>query len=443
MLRPKNEFLDYSLISSDTHFLAFINTLFEKIGIGGNLLKVKKEFLNTLLLNLKIYYESNTFVNVPLRPEYYAKIPEKYRLPMHSYEVSRQIIEGLDRHGFIILDKGDYERMHTTSCKASPKLIEYLNEFPRTIISRTKPKSFVILHEFNEEKNEYIEVDYSNKEADLLNEQIKGYAAVREKCSLTLEGIPEETFILCEEHLNRLCFENTGKLRPDSKGNYKVNLIPTYPVRIFNNDFNHGGRFYRGVETELRQRFKRKGDNTIKVKLRRFIHINDRPTTELDYNAMHPRLLYHRKGKDYRDDPYIIGRNCDENLRNINKVVGMICINSENEAAAIDGIQKELQDSGLVKYLPDNTDDTRRKLINAFKRHNKPIEEFFFTGAGIELQKLDSDIAHNILFYFARKGILVLCVHDSFIIDEIYAPELKKKMREFYFEKVRFQPIIK
>lgn len=443
MLRPQNEFLDYFLTSSDNSFLSFVNVLFEQIGISGNLMDVKKDFLITLLLNLKINYESNTYVNVPLRPAYYAKIPKKSRLPKQSYEATKQIVEGLNNHGYIILDKGDIQRMYTTSCKASLKLINFLNEFPKTIISREKPKRFVILHEFDEEENDYVETDYTNSEADLLDEQIKEYAMVREKSSLSLNNIPKEIFILGRKSLDRLCKENTENLIPDLNGNYNVNLLPTYPVRIFNNDFNHGGRFYRGVETELRQRYKRKDNSVTKIKLRQYLHIDGNPTIELDYNAMHPRMLYHRKGIDYRDDPYMIGRNCDDNLRNIYKLVGMICINSVNEPTAIDGIQKTLQDAGLVKYLPDNTDNTRRKLINAFKRHNKQIEEFFFTGAGIELQRLDSDIAHAVLLHFARKGILTLCVHDSFIIDKRYASELKKKMREFYFEKMHFQPKIK
>ncbi|MFZ4589726.1 MAG: hypothetical protein ACOYN6_01915 [Ignavibacteria bacterium] len=443
MLRPPNKFLDYKLTTSDRVFRNFTDVLFSEIGIVGNLRDVKKEFLITLLMNLKLNYESNTFVNVPLRPEYYADIADKYRTPKHSYEVTKQIVEALAKHSYIILNKGDNDSRQTSSCKASLTLYKLLNSFPKTIITREKPQTFVVLREFDEELQDYIETDYDAPLADAINEEIKEYATVREKTSLSLKNIPKQIFELCRENLNALCLENTNKLIPDINGCYNVNLIPSYPVRIFSNDFNNGGRFYRGVETELRQRHRLKDNSIVKIKLRQYLHINNNHTIELDYNAMHPRMLYHRKRVNYRDDPYTIGRNCDENLRSIYKLVSMICINSENEFAAIDGIQKTLQDKGLVKYLPDNTDNTRRKLINAFKRHNKPIEEFFFTGVGIELQKVDSDIAHSILLHFARKGILVLCVHDSFIIEEKYESELKKKMREFYFQYLRFQPKIK
>jgi len=142
--------------------------------------------------------------------------------------------------------------------------------------------------------------------------------------------------------------------------------------------------------------------------LRKFLAINGRETIEYDFKAMHPRMLYNLKDKDYQDDPYLIGHNCSKQLRSIYKIVGMVCINSESEAKAIDSIQQELQEANLTKFLPDNTDATRRNLIKSFMRHNKNIQDYFFTGYGIWLQKIDSDIAHSILMYFARKGVLVL-----------------------------------
>lgn len=453
MIRPKkNEFLDYELTTKDKAFLDFADALASKIGISGYLIDEKKRFLITLLQNLKLNYDSNIYVNVPMRKEYYSNIPEKYRISMHSFEITKQIVDGLYDNGFLIIEKGsntekiivikkDKPKLKnlTTSCKASPKLFGLLKSFPKTIITRDMPTSFVVLRNLDED-DEYEDVDYNDPYADTLNEEIKEYASLREKSNLSLNNIPPDIFKLCRSEVNRLAIENTNILQPDVNGNYSFTLLPTYTVRIFNNDFNHGGRFYRGAEFELRQRYKKL---KLKIKLRQYIAINGRPTIELDFNAMHPRMLYHKEGIDYRNDPYVIGRNCDENYRSIYKKVGMICINSESEQKAIDAIQDKLQEEGLTEFLPDNSDETRRKLINAFKRHNRPIEKYFLTGIGSELQKIDSDIAHSILMYFARKGILVLCIHDSFIIDRRYRIELKRKMSEFYEAKMRFMPKIK
>jgi len=180
-----------------------------------------------------------------------------------------------------------------------------------------------------------------------------------------------------------------------------------------------------------------------KVKLREFIEINGNPTVELDYSAMHPRMLYHMKRIDYRDDPNMIEKSCSNEMRTIYKIVGLICINSESEAKAVDAIQDDLQKAGLTQYLPDNTDVTRKKLINKFCKKNRRIDEYFLTGEGLRLQNKDSEIAHSILMHFAERGILVLCVHDSFIIEKKHEKELKRKMKEFYYAKMGFQPVIK
>lgn len=446
---PQNEFLDYSMMTKDKLFLKFSDEIFNQCGIGGNLTEYKKEFLVKLLLNLKHNYGTNTYVNVPLRKKYYADYPSKYRTNLHGYVITKQVVEGLYRNGYIILVKGDNETKITSACHASAKLIKLLDNFPKSIYDREKPQSFVILRELTEvikykrgKKKIYRELDYDDPEALRINEEIKAYADLRNNCHLSLRGIPEADFNLCKDILEPVSSDYVYRLVPDEYRRYNVNLIKTFPVRIFNNDFQHGGRFYRGIETELKQRIKVK-DGKVKVKLRQYLHINGIPTTELDYNAMHPRMLYHMEGIDYREDPYTIGRNCSDDIRNIYKLVGMICINSEDEKAAIDGIQETLLKADLTKYLPDNTDDTRKKLIKSFARHNKPIEKYFFSGIGLELQMKDSDIAHSILRYFAGKGILVLPVHDSFIIDNFFRSDLKKAMQEFYLEKMGFKPKIK
>ena len=45
--------------------------------------------------------------------------------------------------------------------------------------------------------------------------------------------------------------------------------------------------------------------------------------------------------------------------------------------------------------------------------------------------------------YFTKKGIVVLVVHDSFVVQKRYEDELKKVMNDFYYSEFCFNPVIK
>ena len=52
----------------------------------------------------------------------------------------------------------------------------------------------------------------------------------------------------------------------------------------------------------------------------------------------------------------------------------------------------------------------------------------FFTGAGLVLQRLDSDIAEAVMKEMRHRGIVVLPVHDSFIAPVSKAGVLEEMM---------------
>ena len=58
--------------------------------------------------------------------------------------------------------------------------------------------------------------------------------------------------------------------------------------------FKFGGRSYGALHQSLRK------------ELRPHIHINGNGTVEVDYSAYHIRMLYHKEGIDFREDPYVV-----------------------------------------------------------------------------------------------------------------------------------------
>ena len=69
-----------------------------------------------------------------------------------------------------------------------------------------------------------------------------------------------------------------------------------------------------------------------------------------------------------------------------------------------------------------------QRLMDAITAKHAPISRMFFTGAGLALQRLDSDIAEAVMREMRRRGIVVLPVHDSFLAPASKATELEAVM---------------
>ena len=53
-------------------------------------------------------------------------------------------------------------------------------------------------------------------------------------------------------------------------------------------------------------------------------------------------------------------------------------------------------------------------MMDDFKARHAPIQEFLFSGAGIDLQNADSRIMEKIMMKLHAKGIAALPIHDSY-----------------------------
>jgi len=199
--------------------------------------------------------------------------------------------------------------------------------------------------------------------------------------------------------------------------------------RVFNRrSFDLGGRFYGAFHLRLPR----------EIRKQNCISINGSRTCELDYSALHIRMLYHHIGIDYREDPYLAL--CErEEERLIFKYLQLIAINSETEKKAVEGLRDEFRKAGFQFKL---TDENILSLLDRFKKAHKPIAHYLNSGIGRTLQNIDSRITEKILMEFMKEGIPVLPVHDSYIIEEKYQGKLAEKMVKFYEQEMGFEPVI-
>lgn len=196
-----------------------------------------------------------------------------------------------------------------------------------------------------------------------------------------------------------------------------------YLRRVFKESYVRGGRFYGAVYQHFNKR------------LRKFIRIDGEETVELDYSAMHLRMLYHSLKIDYKEDPYATPSGKG---REYFKKIALITINSSNRTECIHAIKKELIGMGRNIDLKG-----AEKLLDVFMSMHPKISKYFYSGKWAQLQFADSTIMHNILKSLTELNIVGLPIHDSIIVQKRHRYIVKQLMIEKYKKQFHgFVPVI-
>ncbi|PKP98986.1 MAG: hypothetical protein CVT74_09280 [Alphaproteobacteria bacterium HGW-Alphaproteobacteria-13] len=152
-------------------------------------------------------------------------------------------------------------------------------------------------------------------------------------------------------------------------------------------------------------------------------------------------MLYHERGIDYRDDPYslplLVAHEKKEGLeakhyREGVKALMQALINGDS-----DGKPERAKIEGF-SFKPFTRPNVRRMI----EEKHESIIDAFGTGAGLRLQRQDSDLALAIITNMRECGITALPVHDSFIAPKSNETDLREEMAQAYKEAFSFCPII-
>jgi len=201
-----------------------------------------------------------------------------------------------------------------------------------------------------------------------------------------------------------------------------INLNKKYLYRIFNDDFDSGGRFYGAWWQNLPS------------ELRRYIMIDGSSTIEVDFKGYHIALLYSIEGIDYfaqdaNADPYRVAGWSRDDV----KLLLQITLNTsrKNAVAAFNNDRME-------NYLTPYPAADLNALITEFERMHAPIAGYFYQGWGKSLQNLDAKIAEQVMLNCMQLGerdadgvntkFIALPIHDSFIVKFQYKDMLINAM---------------
>jgi hypothetical protein len=220
--------------------------------------------------------------------------------------------------------------------------------------------------------------------------------------------------------------------------------------RVFNGDLEHGGRWYHRLQ------------NLSKDERGRLL-INGEPVVELDYSALHPRLIYAREGIAYPldADPYAI----PGVPRKAAKGIWLQVMNDTSISAAVahlEGRQHADRIAAHERYRaeleawqatplerrpeppmrpaclgptfePFAPEIDVKAAVDALLDTHAAIAHTFNTeGQALELQHTDARIAERVITRCVERRWAVLPVHDSFIVQERHAQALRSFMADAY-----------
>lgn len=211
-------------------------------------------------------------------------------------------------------------------------------------------------------------------------------------------------------------------------------LDPTqaFLYRVFNNgSWEEGGRYFGGWW---------QGCPSL---VRPYILIHDEQTIELDYSGFLTRAIYHWEGIDYQcADPYELSEvseaatkqkmNLAEVRRSIKKLMNiLICAREDQRIGRFDDLR-----------LPEGY-GRPNAIYSLLKEKHKSIAHLLRTGIGLQMMFKESDICSRIIAEGMDKGILVLPIHDSFLVQKKHEAWLRSAMASYYREIFGFDPVIK
>ena len=362
--------------------------------------KIRKH-LKVVVLDLYIAYLSDPLLYVAYSRSKgnYSKETRLGQL-FFGFRPMMRVIDGLEALGYLENHKGFQDRStgrgRQARMRATERLLDLIQNHSVTpFMVEREDGEVIVLRDRDKENLPYEDTE----EISLIREQLVSYNTFIRKHTIGL-SLPVEAVrqILVARKIKAIDYTRT-QLK-----------------RVFNENFSRGGRFYQGWWQE------------IPSNLRRYITIDDQPTSELDYGGQHLLLLYALNEDEYSwlrgdTDPY------GEKNRDLMKQVFLICVNEESREKAIQAIRQEIN---FNHPALTSTNVFINSLIDTTKEKHPELSGYFFSGMWAELQHQDSEIAEYVLNHMRANRLLVLPVHDSFVVQDQYIHNLYSIMKEAY-----------
>jgi len=405
--------LKYALVSNDRLLDEISTQIFNQVSLTRKTdKKVNQIYLENERLAIKFIINSlyqgfysfpKSLVSLSLRAKDYSK--SKF-----SYRALRRVFEALISLNLISFRKGTEASSKVTRIWPTKKLYiefkkiglvwrKYLIDNQETIIVRKK----------NLDGKKVIIKTPNTEKAKVIRENIYFLNSTLSEHCIALD-IDDEAYVKLEielkKHYQRRFFGYFKEFTPTS-----INYARFKLYRVFSDEeLTLHGRFYGGWWQLLPEKF------------RQHITIDTLPTIEADYSTLSLRMIYalEKETIPKNKDLFDLGLNSSKEQRKIIKKFTYAIINDEK---------------GRFRLSKENLkllNITHEKLFSLIQQHHPIIKKYLGSKIGLQLMNYDSNIAEDIMINLYRKNIIVLPIHDSFIVALKFKNELLNQMISSY-----------
>ena len=209
------------------------------------------------------------------------------------------------------------------------------------------------------------------------------------------------------------------RLSADLEDPRQIDMSRRSLYRVFNDpDLQTGGRFYGGWWQNVPREY------------RPYLLVNGKRMVEYDFSNQHPSILYAQAGLERPVD-------CYRDVIKIKDLPGGKLPEGKTAEDLRDMIKASF--NAMLNYnkpmsrppdgvVPKAFGLKWRDVSEAIMAFHAPIAQHFYTGVGLRLQRIDSDIAEKVMLAFIAMDAPILPLHDSFLVHNGYESELPSVM---------------
>ena len=245
----------------------------------------------------------------------------------------------------------------------------------------------------------------------------------------------------------RITYQPYDPWRDELSFHPETQLRPVH-FAVFTDRWDSAGRIYTG----------KYGHQSLRQIERQTIEFNGEPSVEMDFSALHIRLICDLGDVEFEGDPYSLWPETTPPMRMLAKMVINAALNATSRTAAISACNQAMSSRTTAGEWKTGKARSKANTLlaavretglsfasiydTALERH-EPLAEFFGSDAGMMLMNIDGRIAFNVLRHFAKHNTPCLGVHDSFVCPAKHGMNLLKTMKHFYRKETGHDPVIK
>jgi len=376
-----------------------------------------KQLLSALYQSYFVIPIGTSQVSIPLSSGQYTNSGYSYRIVKRVYDV-------LSSLGWINIVRGSEAKGKVTRISAKDPLVSRFDEYGLKWLPQ-EPKSPELLVQLRHYKNpegktkkakgKKIELPLpETDEVNQLRSSLYAYNQFLIQQCVALD-LNDDQLNDVGKAMQKKANDEPWKNEEDDQYVSTLDFHRLQLRRIFSRgSMELGGRFYGGWWQSIPSLY------------RPHITINEYKTVEIDYSSMSLRILYSQRGIDVspNEDLYDIGLDNwlggDDPRRKPIKTYINAVLNDESGNYRLAKVKQELV--GISHY----------QLHDLVLKRHKGIADLLSSGVGLQTQYIDSQIAELVMQRMMEEEVLVLPIHDSFIVRKGYQADLADCMQEAF-----------